>query len=294
MKVAKNWSDFEVIASGDGMKLERWGAVFLKRPDPQAIWSIDFNKIPEQKQVHAEYARDQSGGGKWVDKKKMPEEWQVSYNDLKFLVKPMGFKHTGLFPEQAINWDFIRRLIKDRKDVKVLNLFGYSGAASVAAAKEGAHVVHVDASKGMVDRCKQNMKLNKLEGASVRYIVDDCEKFIEREERRGNQYDVIIMDPPSYGRGPSGEIWKLEVKLFEFVKKCAKILSDKPVAVLINSYTTGLSAGAIANVLRLATKDLKGEVVADEIGLPQNDGLILPCGSSSWWVAVAKNIKEWK
>ncbi len=278
MKTAKNWKDYEVIATGNGEKKERWKDIILVRPDPQVIWK---NEVSD-KDAHARYDRSSSGGGSWKYFKKMPEEWQIEWKDLKFLVKPMGFKHTGLFPEQAVNWQMMMDKIKGaNREIKVLNLFAYTGAATVACAKAGASVVHVDAAKNMVERAKQNAELSGLKNAPIRYIVDDCNKFVEREIRRNNKYDAIIMDPPSYGRGTNGEVWKLEDNIFDFVKLCTKVLSDKPLFVLINSYTTGLGATAMQNVLKLALKDKKGTFDSYEIGLETREGIVLPCGNSA-------------
>lgn len=277
MKVAK-WEDYKVIATGDGEKLEKWGNVTLLRPDPQVIWKAK-NPLAKMPNINAKYSRSESGGGQWEILKKFPAEWQIQWEGLKFIVKPMGFKHTGLFPEQAVNWKRMMELIsKQKREIKVLNLFAYTGGASVACAKAGAKVTHVDASKGMVDRAKQNASLNGIN--TIRYIVDDCKKFIEREIRRGNKYDAIIMDPPSYGRGPSGEMWKIEENLYDFVELTKGVLSDNPLFVLINSYTTGLQAGVIANLLQLIFG--KGGIEADEIGLETDEGIVLPCGNSGF------------
>jgi len=279
-----DWKDYKVIATGNGEKLESWAGITLIRPDPQVIWKnknlIDIAK--EKKiSVNARYFRSESGGGQWEILKKYPEEWSIKYKDLKFLIKPMGFKHTGLFPEQAVNWDRMTDLIKNSKrEIKVLNLFAYTGGASVACSKAGASVTHVDASKGMTDRAKENAKLNDI--SNIRFIVDDCKKFIEREIRRGNKYDAIIMDPPSYGRGPNGEMWKIEESLFDFVKLTKEVLSEKPLFVLINSYTTGLQAGVIANILALVFG--QGGIDADEIGVKTEEGIVLPCGNSGFKV----------
>lgn len=279
MRVADSWKDYKVLATGDGEKLENWAGVKLLRPDPQVIW---HKKRDLKKDADAFYERKE-GGGLWHYKKTIPEQWLVSWKDLKFIVKPMGFKHTGIFPEQATNWEYMSNLIKEQnRQIKVLNLFAYTGGASVACAKAGASVTHVDASKGMVERAKENAKLNGI--SNIRFIVDDCGKFIEREIRRGNTYDAIIMDPPSYGRGPSGEMWKLEDNLADFVELCKKVLSQKPLFVLINSYTTGLQPTVIANILKSVFSN--ENVFADEIGLPTDEGLILPCG--------ATGVKVWK
>ena len=277
MKYASEWKDYEIIASGGGEKLERWGSIYLLRPDPQAIWRAKFD-FKTYKGLNAIYTRSQSGGGAWSGK--MPDEWKVSYKNLKFIISPTSFKHTGLFPEQAVNWDRASDIIAKRKDVTVLNLFGYTGGATVACAAAGAVVTHVDASKGMVDVCKRNCKLNKLPETSVRYIVDDCIKFVEREIRRGKKYDAVIMDPPSFGRGANGEIWKIEEHLDYLVAKCCEVLSDKPFFFLINSYTTGLQPTVMKNILATNLKKY-ANIEAYEIGLPTNEGITLPAGCSA-------------
>lgn len=275
MLVNTQWKDYEVIATGDGEKLERWGKYFLLRPDPQVIWHAQSNLATYPK-LHAHYLRESSGGGKWNYRKPLPEQWFVEWNNLKFIIKPMGFKHTGLFPEQAYNWAEMMQLIRNaHREIRVLNLFAYTGGASIACASVGAKVTHIDASKGMVERAKENAKLNHLD--SIRFIVDDCEKFIEREIRRGNRYDAILMDPPSYGRGPNGEMWKLEDKLADFVALTKKVLSDNPLFVLINSYTTGLQASVLSNILTLTFGE--GNIEADEVGLPTKEKITLPCGA---------------
>ena len=281
MWIADNWKDYTVIDTSSGEKLERWGKYTLIRPDPQVIWKTE-KRNPLWRTADASYKRSRSGGGAWSDNK-LPESWVISYRDLSFRIKPMGFKHTGLFPEQAANWDWFADLIKKaNRPIKVLNLFAYTGGATVAAAKAGAQVVHVDASKGMVAAAKENARLSGLADAPIRYIVDDCKKFIEREIRRGNKYDGIIMDPPSYGRGPTGEVWKIEENIDEFVALTANLLSDEPLFFLLNSYTTGLSASTMKYItsVRLLSKR-GGYSEADELGLPVGDsGLALPCGSS--------------
>ena len=281
MWLADNWKDYSVIDTSSGEKLERWGKYTLVRPDPQVIWKSD-KKNPLWRTADASYKRSRSGGGAWSDNK-LPESWVISYGDLSFRIKPMGFKHTGLFPEQAANWDWFGGLIKKaNRPIKVLNLFAYTGGATVAAAKAGASVVHVDASKGMVAAAKENARLSGLADAPIRYIVDDCKKFIEREIRRGNKYDGIIMDPPSYGRGPTGEVWKIEENIDDFVGLVSNLLSDEPLFFLLNSYTTGLSASTMKYItsIRLLSKK-HGYSEADELGLPvENTGLALPCGSS--------------
>lgn len=279
MRVADSWKDYKVLATGDGEKLESWAGITLLRPDPQVIW---HKKRDLKKNVDAFYER-KDGGGLWHYNKSIPAEWEIEWKGLKFIVKPMGFKHTGIFPEQAVNWEMMTNLIKNaNRPIKVLNLFAYTGGASVACSKAGASVTHIDASKGMVERAKENARLNGI--SNIRFIVDDCQKFIEREIRRGNTYDAIIMDPPSYGRGPSGEMWKLENDLADFVALTKKVLSDKPLFVLINSYTTGLQPTVIANILKSVFGN--ENVEADEIGLPTEEELILPCGASG--------VKIWK
>jgi len=281
MKTVDDWNDYKIIATSRGMKLENWNGVVLLRPDPQVIWKGE--DLSKREGINAVYRRSDKGGGGWEIRRSFPSEWTVNYRDLTFKVKPMGFKHTGLFPEQAVNWNAMRELIaaarKEGREVKVLNLFAYTGGASVACAKEGAFVTHVDAAKGMVERAGENARLSGVDG-KIRYIVDDCMKFVAREIRRGNRYDGIIMDPPSYGRGPGGEMWKIEENLFDFVLNCAKLLADKPLFFLINSYTTGLQPTVIKNILTLALKNFKGETQAYEIGIPTEEGIALPCGAS--------------
>lgn len=280
MKYNNEWNDFEVLSTGGGEKLERWGDVYLLRPDPQVIWESETN-LGKFAKLNARYHRSSEGGGGWKIMRPFKEEWTVGWRNLKFLIKPMGFKHTGLFPEQAVNWATMIDLIKNaNRPINVLNLFGYTGGATVACASAGASVCHVDAAKNMVERCKQNIELSGLKDASVRYIVDDCRKFVEREIKRGKRYDAIIMDPPSYGRGTNGEVWKLEDNLFEFVKLVSKVLSDNPLFVLINSYTTGLGGQVMENCLRLAI-DKNAECESYEVCLPCKDGLFLPCGNSA-------------
>lgn len=284
VKQADNWRDYEVIATGGGEKLERWGSVFLLRPDPQAIWKPQFD-LGAFKGLHARYVRSKSGGGYWEKYRDYPEEWNVSYGDLTFAVKPMGFKHTGLFPEQAVNWDAMRTLIGAAgREIRVLNLFAYTGGATVACAKAGAFVTHVDAARGMVDRAKQNARLSGIAPDRVRTIVDDCGKFVAREIKRGKTYDAVIMDPPSYGRGPNGEMWKLEDSLYGLVQQSVRVLGDSPLFYLINSYTTGLSATVMRNILTLTLP--RGRTQGYELGLPtQEDGIVLPCGNSALWQA---------
>ncbi len=281
MWIAENWKDYIILDTSSGEKLEMWGKYSLVRPDPQVIWKSD-KKNPLWKRADASYSRSRSGGGAWSENK-LPESWNVNYKDLTFLIKPMGFKHTGLFPEQAANWDWMRELIDNvRRPISVLNLFAYTGGATVACAKSGASVCHVDASKGMVAHAKENARLSGLADAPIRYIVDDCKKFIEREIRRGHKYDAIIMDPPSYGRGPTGEVWKIEENIDDFVNLVSEVLSDEPLFFLLNSYTTGLSASTMKYIasVRLLKKH-RGKCFADELGIPVKDsGLELPCGSS--------------
>lgn len=288
MRVAQDWKDYELIDCSDGEKLERWGSEVLVRPDPQVIWKSEKNHALWYKPA-ARYFRSKSGGGQWQVYGHMPSVWQIAYKDLKFNIKTMGFKHTGLFPEQAVNWDLTRKMISEcgKSDVKVLNLFAYTGGATVACLKEGASVVHVDASKGMVQWAKENAAASGVAGASVRWIVDDCIKFVQREIRRGNKYDIVILDPPSYGRGPKGEIWHLEDSLYDFIKLVSQVLSDNPVAVLLNSYTTGLSASVMKYILDdILVKEKGGSVSADEIGLPVTaSGGVLPCGATAIWKA---------
>ena len=285
MELATNWKDYKVIATGDGYKLENWQGVTLLRPDPQVIWpsSVDMQKY---KGLNAKYVRSETGGGKWQTYKEMPSEWVISYGDLKFLIKPMGFKHTGLFPEQAVNWDKMTALIKGaNRPINVLNLFAYTGGATVACLKAGASVCHVDAAKGMVERAGENCRLSGVKDSGVRFIIDDCLKFVKREIRRGKKYDAIIMDPPSFGRGPNGETWKIENELFNLVKTCTEVLSDNPLFFLINSYTTGLQPQVIKNILTLNMKQFDGKIDAYEVGLPTDEGIALPCGCSGLWTA---------
>lgn len=286
MRYTTDWKDYELIDCSCGEKLERWTREVLVRPDPQVIWKSE-KEHRLWYQPSARYMRSRTGGGKWQVYKRIPDAWQVRYKDLTFNIKTMGFKHTGLFPEQAVNWDYTRELIRKsgRDDVKVLNLFAYTGGATVACLKEGAEVVHVDASKGMVQWAKENAKLSAVDQEKVRWIVDDCIKFVQREIRRGNKYDIIILDPPSYGRGPKGEIWHLEDSIYDFVKLVAQVLSDEPIMVLLNSYTTGLSASVMKYILDdVITNHIGGKVEADEIGLPvSSKDQVLPCGSSAIW-----------
>lgn len=283
MKVADNWKDYEIIDMANGEKLERWKDVILVRPDPQIIWK---NKsFPEKwNKINARYNRSNTGGGAWEYNKKMPSAWEIKYKNLTFNIKPMGFKHTGLFPEQAVNWDWMINKIKESKrEIKVLNLFAYTGGATVACLSAGASVCHVDSSKGMVAWAKENVISSGLQDRPVRYIIDDVVKFVNREIRRGNKYDAIIMDPPSYGRGANGEVWKFEENISDLVELCAKVLSDDPLFFLINSYTTGISSTVLENILKLNIKN-KGTFSNGEIGLPMtNSKLILPCGIYGRW-----------
>ncbi len=284
MWVADHWKDYEVIDTSKGEKLERWGKYILLRPDPQVLWDTP-KKNPAWKHLNAHYHRSKKGGGEW-EFFDLPEQWSIHYKDLTFHLKPFSFKHTGLFPEQAANWDWFSDLIKNAgRPVKVLNLFAYTGGATCAAAKAGASVTHVDASKGMVTWAKENAQASGLGDAPIRWIVDDCVKFVEREIRRGNHYDAIIMDPPSYGRGPKGEIWKIEEKIHPFIALCEKLLSDKPLFFLVNSYTTGLAPAVLTYLISTEVVSKHGgKVVSDEIGLPvSSNGLILPCGAAGRW-----------
>lgn len=284
MWIANNWKDYEVIDCSQGEKLERWGEYTLVRPDPQVIWNTPkVNK--KWNKMNAHYHRSAKGGGEW-EFFDLPKQWTIGYKTLRFNLKPFSFKHTGLFPEQATNWDWFSEKIKNaNRSVKVLNLFAYTGGATLAAAAAGANVTHVDASKGMVAWAKENAKSSGLEEAPIRWLVDDCVKFVEREIRRGNKYDGIIMDPPSYGRGPKGEIWKIEDSIYDFVKLCTKILSDKPLFFLINSYTTGLAPSVLTYMISTEiVSKFGGKVQSEEIGLPVKDtGLVLPCGASGRW-----------
>ena len=285
MWIADGWKEYEVIDTDNKEKLERWGNYTLIRPDPQVIWNKG-RVNPLWKKADGHYIRSSSGGGSW-ENKSIPDEWSISYKDMTFKLKPLGFKHTGLFPEQAVNWDFIRKVIKgsNKSEIQTLNLFAYTGAATLAAAKAGSKVTHVDASKGMVAWAKENALISDLGSASIRYIVDDCMKFVKREQRREKKYDLIIMDPPSYGRGPNKELWKIEDCIFDLVKECVKLLSEKPILFLINSYTTGLSPSVMKYILGIHTQKYKVKIEADEIGLPikenENLHLSLPCGASA-------------
>ena len=283
MDIANSWKDYEIIDMANGEKLERWGNIFLVRPDPQIIWKE--KSFPSKwKSANARYVRSRSGGGNWEYKTKIPDKWSIKYKELVFNIKPMGFKHTGLFPEQAVNWDWMINKIKEEKrPIKVLNLFAYTGGATVACLYAGASVCHVDSSKGMVQWAKENVISSKLQDKPVRYIVDDVVKFVEREIRRENTYDAIIMDPPSYGRGAKGEVWQFEENISNLVNLCTKILSDNPLFFLINSYTTGISSEVLSNILKINVK-YKGKISSGEVGLPmENSNLVLPCGIYGRW-----------
>ncbi len=284
MWIADNWKDYELLDASDGERLERWGRYILRRPDPQIIWR-GAQKHPAWKNADAVYKRSSQGGGGWT-RNRLPDRWEIDYGKLRFVLKPMGFKHTGLFPEQAANWDwFSEKIAGAGRKIRVLNLFAYTGGATVAAAAAGASVVHVDASRGMVAQAKENAALSGLGDAPIRYIVDDCKKFVEREIRRGNRYEAVIMDPPSYGRGPSGEVWKIEDSVDELIGLAAQLLSDKPLFFLVNSYTTGLSPMAMEYILgmKIVTRH-GGSLAAGELGLPVTaTGLQIPCGASARW-----------
>ena len=284
MWIANNWKDYEVIDTSTGEKLERWGDYILVRPDPQVIWNTPKNNAGWRKK-NGHYHRSVKGGGEW-EFWNLPEEWSIHYKELTFHLKPFSFKHTGLFPEQAVNWDWFSELIRNAgRPIKVLNLFAYTGGATLSAAKAGANVTHVDASKGMVAWAKENAAASGLKDAPIRWLVDDCVKFVEREIRRGNQYDAIIMDPPSYGRGPKGEIWKIEESIYPFIELTTQILTDKPLFYLVNSYTTGLQPAVLTYMIQTALVPRFGGVVeSSEIGLPvSSNGLVLPCGASGRW-----------
>ena len=286
MWIADKWKDYELLDASGGERLERWGSHILVRPDPQVIWKTD-RSAPGWRKPEGRYSRSHTGGGSW-DKDRLPPSWDIRYGDLTFRVKPMNFKHTGLFPEQAANWDWMREKIRAAgRPIQVLNLFAYTGGATVACLAEGASVCHVDAAKGMVAWAKENAAASRLEGRSVRWIVDDCGKFVEREIRRGHKYDAVIMDPPSYGRGPGGEVWKLEDNLWDFVSLCTGVLSDDPLFFLINSYTTGLAPSVLTYLTdSLITARRGGSSRAEELGLPVTESaLTLPCGASCRWEA---------
>ncbi len=285
MNIANNWKDYEILDMANGEKLERWKNVILVRPDPQIIWK-DKSFKEKWNKVNAKYIRSNTGGGRWEYNKEVPASWQIKYKNLTFNIKPMGFKHTGLFPEQAVNWDWMMEKIKNAKrDIKVLNLFAYTGGATVACLSAGASVCHVDSSKGMVSWAKENVISSGLQDRKVRYIIDDVVKFVNREIRRGNKYDAIIMDPPSYGRGANGEVWQFEENIYDLVNLCTKVLSDNPLFFLINSYTTGISSTVLENILRInISEKYKGTFSNGEIGLPMtNSKLILPCGIYGKW-----------
>ena len=284
MRTAKDWKEFEVIDTSSGEKLERWGDVILARPDPQVIWNTP--KGEDWKRANAHYRRSTSGGGHWEVKNMPREQWVIHYKELSFKISPTGFKHTGLFPEQAVNWDFMADKIRRAgRPVKVLNLFAYTGGATLACAQAGAQVCHVDASKGMVSWARENAQLSGLQDKPIRWIVDDCKKFVEREIRRGNRYDGVVMDPPSYGRGPGGEVWKLEDSIYDLVELCAGVLSDDPLFFLLNSYTTGLSPSVMQYILGVTVgRRYPGKLSSSEIGLPvTKSGFVLPCGSTAIW-----------
>ncbi len=285
MRVSSNWLDYELIDASCGERLERWGDIILIRPDPQIIWNTK-RENPLWKNAHARYHRSNSGGGQWQVYKKIPQQWSLKYRDLVFNVKPMGFKHTGIFPEQATNWDFASDIIKNAdRELNVINLFGYTGCATLACLEAGAKVCHVDASKGMVQWAKENAVSSNLADKPVRWLVDDCMKFVAREQRRGNKYDGLIMDPPSYGRGPGGEVWKLEEQLYSFIELCSTILSDDARFFILNSYTTGLPPSVMEYMLNtILVKKFGGSVTSSEIGLHVTESnLILPCGSTAIW-----------
>ncbi len=286
MFLTSTWEDYEILDTGDGEKLERWGDVILRRPDPQTIWPKADPALWKQAQAH--YHRSEKGGGEWEFFTRLPEKWVIRHGDWRFYVRPTGFKHTGLFPEQAANWLWMAERIRQsgRGIVRVLNLFGYTGGASVACAQAGAHVTHVDAAKGMVQWAKENRELNALPETSFRFIVEDALRFVQRELRRGNRYDGILMDPPSYGRGPSGEVWKLENELYGLVDTCAQALSDEPLFFLLNGYTTGFQASVLGNLLtRCVVSRHGGSVDSEELCLPVTAGGVLPCGASGRWQA---------
>ena len=279
MKVTTDYKDFEIIDTSFGDKLERWGNIYLLRPEPQAMWDNGNLEDKYKNIINSVYYRSSTGGGHWEDKRNVPASWEISYRDMKFNIKKMGFKHTGLFPEQAYNWNYIRETIsKEKREINVLNLFAYTGGVTVASMMAGANVVHVDSSRGMVDWAKENVKLNKLDETKIRYIVDDVLKFVKREIRRNHKYDVIIMDPPSFGRGANGEVWNIEKNLYELLELCQELLSDKPLFMLVNSYS-GLSPILLENMLKLTNKRKNIKITSDEIGLPiKENNLILPCG----------------
>ena len=282
MRVAADWKDYEIIDTSNGEKLERWGKEFFIRPDPQVIWHTP-HQHPSWNQIHAHYHRSNSGGGSWEFLKPIQSPKTISYKGLRFKIEPTGFKHMGLFPEQAVNWDYFRGLIQSsERPIQVLNLFSYTGGATLACAAAGASVCHVDASKGIVSWARENAVLSKLSDRPIRWIIDDCEKFVMREIRRGRKYDAIIMDPPSYGRGPGGEVWKLEDKIYDLLNLCSQVLSDQPLFFALNSYTTGLSPSVMSYLLGTTVGTRFRSITADEIGLPvSNSGFVLPCGSTA-------------
>ena len=284
MNIANDWKDYEILDMANGEKLERWGNIYLIRPDPQIIWK-DKSYPNKWNMANARYNRSNTGGGAWEYKKRLPESWQIKYKNLTFNIKPMGFKHTGLFPEQAVNWDWMIKKIKDSKrEINVLNLFAYTGGATVACLSAGAKVCHVDSSKGMTTWAKENVESSGLRDRPVRFIIDDVVKFVQREIRRERKYDAIIMDPPSYGRGKNGEVWQFENNIADLVELCTKVLSDDPLFFLINSYTTGISSKVLENLLYLNMKNYKGTISSGEIGLPMKDSkLVLPCGIYGRW-----------
>ena len=285
MRAATRWKDYELIDAADGERLERWGDILLIRPDPQILWKTP-RRSPLWNKAHARYHRSHTGGGQWERLKPLPDVWEIGYGSLRFRLKPMGFKHTGLFPEQAVNWDAMSAWIREAgRPIRVLNLFGYTGGATRACTAAGAHVTHVDAAKGMVAWGRENATASGLADRPMRWLVDDCGKFVQREQRRGNTYDAILMDPPSYGRGPGGEVWKLEEQIYDLVEQCAALLSDRPLFFAINSYTTGLSPSVMQYILgTLVSPKHAGVLSADEIGLPvTQSGLVLPCGATALW-----------
>ena len=285
MRAATRWKDYELIDAADGERLERWGDILLIRPDPQILWKTP-RRSPLWNKAHARYHRSHTGGGQWERLKPLPDVWEIGYGSLRFRLKPMGFKHTGLFPEQAVNWDAMSAWIREAgRPIRVLNLFGYTGGATLACTAAGAHVTHVDASKGMVAWGRENAAASGLADRPMRWLVDDCGKFVQRVQRRGNTYDAILMDPPSYGRGPGGEVWKLEEQIYDLVEQCAALLSDRPLFFAINSYTTGLSPSVMQYILgTLVSPKHAGVLSADEIGLPvTQSGLVLPCGATALW-----------
>lgn len=287
MRAAENWTQYALLDATGGERLERWGDILLIRPDPQVVWQTP-RRAPQWGQAHARYHRSSSGGGAWERLRPLPDVWQIGYGALRFRLKPMGFKHTGLFPEQAVNWDYMAGKIRAAaRPVKVLNLFGYTGAATLACLEAGAHVTHVDASKGMVAWGRENAAASGLADKPVRWLVDDCVKFVQREQRRGSRYDAVVMDPPSYGRGPGGEVWKLEDMVYPLIEQCAALLSDAPLFFIVNSYTAGLSPSVMQYILgALLPPRCGGRVWADELGLPvAASGLTLPCGAAAVWEA---------